>query len=241
MHRMGPPITGEPYSGDLESEHTQTLGDGTHIDQKREVSRTYRDSQGRTRTERLLVHSLVQKAQTEQGPRLIRIYDPVEGYSYTLDTQKHVAHRVAVQSLPEAPPAKVPRGTDSSNGQPVLPTLGGRLAAGTNGPHRPDMKRESLGTEMIDGIEAEGWRTTITTPVGAMGNDKPIVHVCETWHATELKTLLLSKCTDPRLGHSTMRLKNLDLSEPDPNLFQVPSDYTIVDEKGRFTVSLNDR
>jgi hypothetical protein len=42
------------------------------------------------------------------------------------------------------------------------------------------MQRESLGTQTIDGIEAEGWRTTITIPAGAMGSDKPLTHVCET-------------------------------------------------------------
>jgi hypothetical protein len=70
-----------------------------------------------------------------------------------------------------------------------------------------------------------------------MGNDKPITHVCETWHATELKVLVLSKCSDPRSGKLTMRLKKLDRAEPDASLFEVPPDYTIVDDKDRFTIS----
>ena len=47
---------------------------------------------------------------------------------------------------------------------------------------------------------------------------------------------MLSKCTDPRSGSSTLRIQNLERSEPDPALFQVPADYTIVEETGRFTV-----
>jgi hypothetical protein len=39
-------VTGEPYSADQVSEHRQTLTNGAHIDQKREVSRMYRDSKG---------------------------------------------------------------------------------------------------------------------------------------------------------------------------------------------------
>lgn len=241
MFRMLSPVTGQPYSGERETEHTQTLSNGTHINQKREVSRMYRDSQGRTRTERMLFQPLLQPdAGKEQGPRLVQIYDPVEGHSYTLDPQNHVAHRVAVQTLPEAHARTTQLANDPSNGQPAFP-LTARLGKGANNLRRPDMKREPLGTEMIDGVEAEGWRTTITTAAGAIGNDKPITHVCETWHATELQILVLSKCTDPRSGHSTMRLQNLDRSEPDASLFTVPSDYTIVDDNDRFTMHFNER
>jgi hypothetical protein len=224
----------------METEHTQTLSKGTHIDQKREVSRMYRDSQGRTRTERLLSPLLQPDAGKEEGPGLVQIYDPVEGYSYTLDPRKYIAHRVAVQTLAEAPAKKGRTSADPSNGQPALSSLG-RFGAGASNPRRPNMKREPLGTEMIDGIEAEGWRTTITTAAGAIGNDKPIAHVCETWHAKELQILVLSKCTDPRSGHSTMPLKNLDRSEPNASLFLVPSDYTVVDDKGRFTMNFSER
>ena len=48
-----PSIKGQPYSAEQESEHFQTLTDGTRIHQKRMVARTYRDSEGRTRTERM--------------------------------------------------------------------------------------------------------------------------------------------------------------------------------------------
>jgi hypothetical protein len=105
----------------------------------------------------------------------------------------------------------------------------------------PGLQRESLGTDMMEGVEAEGWRTTMTTAVGVIGNDKPLTRVCEAWHAVELKTLLLSNCSDVRSGRSTMRLKNLDRSEPDPSLFQVPPDYTIVDDRDRFTMNFNER
>src|SRR5438477_8007913 len=46
-------VPGEPYSAEQESEHSQTLADGTNIQQKRILSRTFRDSQGRIRTERM--------------------------------------------------------------------------------------------------------------------------------------------------------------------------------------------
>lgn len=233
LMRMGPPVTGEPYSGEMETEHLQTLSNGTHIDQTREVSRMYRDSQGRTRTERLWF--LPQSPVKEEGPHLVQIYDPVAGYNYTLDPRKLIAHRVAVASWPARPERTQPS-SQEANGQPKQPSSGLRSAS-PNVLGQRNMQREALGTQAIDGIEVEGWRITITTPAGAMGNDKPITHVCETWHATELKVLVLSKCSDPRSGKLTMRLKNLDRAEPDASLFEVPPDYTIVDDKGRFTIS----
>jgi hypothetical protein len=235
MMHMGPPVTGQPYSGDLESERTQTLNNGTHIHQKKEVSRTYRDSQGRMRTERMLFRPLRPTEAKEEAPRLIQIYDPIEGYEYTLDTRKHIAHRVAVPTIAQNPTRQLQRNQAALNGSPALSPVR-RLA---NGPLQ-DAKREPLGTQTIEGEEAEGTRTTITTPVDAIGNDKPIVRVCETWHAVELKTLMLSKCSDPRFGRTTLRLTNIDRSEPDPTLFMVPSDYTIVDNKRTFTVGFKE-
>ena len=103
---------------------------------KREVSRMYRDSQGRTRTERLLSPPLLQPdAAKERGPRLVQIYDPVEGSSYTVDPRKHIAHRVAVQRLAQAPAKKAQTSADPANGQPALPSLG-RLGAGLTNPPR---------------------------------------------------------------------------------------------------------
>lgn len=239
MVRLGPPVTGQPYSGDLESEHSQTLTNGTHINQKREVFRSYRDSQGRTRTERLMFQSLRFNGTQEPAARLVQIYDPVEGYEYTLDTEKHIAHRVPVQTFPKTP-ARDTKAADTPESRQALLALRERAASTRTNFRQANTKHEPLGTQTIEGVEAEGERITVTTPVGAMGNDKPLVHVCETWHAVELKTLLLSKCSDPRMGHSTLRLANLDRSEPDPTLFMVPSDYTIVDDKDRFTVGFGE-
>ena len=36
-------------------------------------------------------------------------------------------------------------------------------------------KEESLGTQVIEGLQAEGTRTKLTIPAGAQGNDRPLV------------------------------------------------------------------
>ncbi len=86
---------------------------------------------------------------------------------------------------------------------------------------------ESLGKQMIEGIEAEGKRTVTTIPVGAIGNERSIEIVSESWYSPELQTTVMSKRTDPTSGETTFRLTNIRRGEPDASLFQVPSDYTV--------------
>jgi TonB family protein len=87
--------------------------------------------------------------------------------------------------------------------------------------------RESLGKQMIEGVEAEGTRTTITFPAGMMGNERPINVVSERWYSPELQTVVLSKHSDPRFGETTLRLVNINRGEPARTLFEVPSDYAV--------------
>jgi hypothetical protein len=91
---------------------------------------------------------------------------------------------------------------------------------------------ETLGTEVMEGLTVEGNRSTWTTPVGAVGNDKPIVKTEETWRSPELLVFVLDKKYDPQHGEEIIRLTNIVRGEPDPALFHPPADYTIVDDDG---------
>ncbi len=86
---------------------------------------------------------------------------------------------------------------------------------------------ESLGKQTMEGVEVEGKRTVTTIPVGAIGNERPIEIVAESWYSPELQTTIMSKRTDPTSGETTYRLTNIRRGDPDASLFQVPSDYTI--------------
>jgi hypothetical protein len=88
-------------------------------------------------------------------------------------------------------------------------------------------KTESLGKQMIEGIEAEGTRSTATIGAGEIGNRLPIEIVDERWYSPELQTLLMSKHHDPRSGDTIYRITNINRSEPDRSLFDIPSDYTL--------------
>jgi hypothetical protein len=90
-----------------------------------------------------------------------------------------------------------------------------------------EVNRESLGRQAIEGVEAEGTRVTFTIAAGKIGNERPIVTVNERWYSPELQTVVLSKNSDPRMGETTYRLTNISRGEPDPSLFQVPTDYTV--------------
>src|SRR5262245_37496153 len=48
-------------------------------------------------------------------------------------------------------------------------------------------KTESLGTQTIEGVTAEGTRATLTIPAGEIGNTLPIEVVDETWYSPELQ------------------------------------------------------
>jgi hypothetical protein len=91
----------------------------------------------------------------------------------------------------------------------------------------PDVKTESLGSKTIDGISSTGTKTTTTLPAGTIGNDKNLVITRESWYSPDLKLVIQSAQTDPRFGETTYSLTNIEPSEPDPTLFQVPAGYTI--------------
>ena len=81
----------------------------------------------------------------------------------------------------------------------------------------------------MEGVQVTGVRTTRTIPVGEIGNDRPISIVTEVWTSPDLKTIVYSKRSDPRMGEQTFQLTNIVRSEPDASLFTVPPDFKIVD------------
>ncbi len=93
--------------------------------------------------------------------------------------------------------------------------------------NKKNTRKEDLGKQTVEGVEAEGTRYTTTIPAGEIGNEQPIEMVQESWFSPELQTLVMSKHSDPRFGESTYRLTNINRAEPPRSLFEVPSDYTI--------------
>ena len=115
------------------------------------------------------------------------------------------------------------------------PVSGGAFEMALPAPPKPVI--ESLGKQFMEGVEADGTRTTFTIPAGQIGNELPISVVSERWYSPELKALVMSRQSDPRFGETTYRLTNIARGEPSPSLFEVPSDFTIEEpgaEPGHF-------
>jgi hypothetical protein len=91
------------------------------------------------------------------------------------------------------------------------------------------LNRQSLGSQTMEGVLAQGTSSTATIPAGSVGNDRDIQVVDERWYSPELKTTLMTKHSDPRSGEEVFRLTNISRSEPSPALFQVPAGYQVVE------------
>ena len=220
------PVMGAPYSGEIVTGTVQTLADGTHITHTMLPTKVYRDSYGRTRTERSLFRGAVERAhKAPDAPVIIQIVDPVAQVRFTMDTQTKIAHRQpltpAVRRRPTLRPAASARRTPAQAAPDEI---------------HPETTTEKLEPQTIEGILAEGIRRSTTWPEGSQGNDRPITIIEETWRSPELKVSMLVKNNDPRSGEHTEKLINVSRAEPDASLFQPPADYTIVDEKEEFTI-----
>ncbi len=90
---------------------------------------------------------------------------------------------------------------------------------------------ESIGKQMIEGVNAEGTRNVSTIEAGAIGNDRPIQVTGESWYSDELQMVVMSKHSDPRTGDESFRLTNINRSEPGAYLFQAPTGYQINERK----------
>ncbi len=170
----------------------------------------------------------------------IMINDPVAGLNYVIDPETRTARMMTVRTAEIQDPAvaaavarvkqdaaAMGKGevTISEPGKTVVI----RMQHSTGDSSSTEPVTESLGTQIIEGVECEGTRTTFTIPAGQIGNDLPIVITSERWFSPNLQTVVLSKRHDPRFGDTTFKLTGIDLSEPPASLFQVPPDYTVVD------------
>ena len=262
----GSPILGAPYSAKRVSEQVMVGSDGTRFTNSYDQETIYRDSQGRTRTERQTAMS----RQNFESPLIVEISDPVAGFDYILDTQHKVAHRVQHATIPPgkfaagngqlipagpaavaAAPAAGASGSFAVGGgvgtaasaqvRAPAQTAGGAAPAAAvtpagQAPPRPQIQHEDLGEQMIEGVMARGTRTTESYPTGAVGNDRPFTSVRENWYSRELGEGVLFKSSDPRRGENTIKLIHIDRSEPPISIFQPPADYNLVDETAPFEI-----
>jgi hypothetical protein len=213
MRFDGKVVKGAPYSATAITESVQTLSNGARITNKT-TSSIYRDSEGRTRRE-MTLDRVGPFATADEPTQLIFINDPVAGVHYVLDQRSHTARKMAAPT--GGGPRRRPPGERAAERAPDR----------APGKAHSEGKTESLGKQVIEGVEAEGVRSVITIPEGKIGNDRPIEIVSERWDSPELQTVVLSKHNDPRFGETVYRLTNINRAEPAQTLFEVPADYKV--------------
>jgi hypothetical protein len=208
-------VADAPYSAVAVVERVQTLANGTKLTRKSTVT-IHRDSAGRIRREQeaTRVNPFGPLDREVEVPSTIFISDPVAGVAYTLypETKTGVRRALRREEMAAATSKKHHRAS--------------RMAVESEEGAR---RREELGRQTIEGVEATGQRVVTTIPVGRIGNDQPIEIVEERWISTELKTLVRSRRVDPRLGENTFQLTRIDRTQPAASLFVVPEGYQITE------------
>ncbi|OLE53527.1 MAG: hypothetical protein AUG51_12625 [Acidobacteria bacterium 13_1_20CM_3_53_8] len=249
-------VKGAPYSADAVTETTQTLGDGNRIARKN-TAKVYRDSDGRTRYEQTLrtVGAFAVAGDPPQSifinDPVAQVGYILDSRSHTAHkvtfrfnfsfgstpgaqggSNNTQPQRVTV--FESAVPPPVSTGTAvvvtprAEAGAAIAAAAGGNVTYSRERVNQSDrIKTEQLGRQTVEGVEAEGTRTTYTIPAGEIGNEREIQIVSERWYSNELQTVVMSKRSDPMAGDTTYRLTNISRSEPAHTLFEVPSDYTL--------------
>ena len=259
MGVAGKVVKGAPYSADAVTETTQKLADGNRISRKNSTA-LYRDKEGRTRRE-ITFNGIGPWASSADVPeKVVFIHDPVAGVSYSLNEKDKTARKTdgnamffsfASTARGPMPAGETRRFEREITSEKIMATtatrtvgIGGAVAgagpvaaagsvAGIRvaGPDMKNAKTESLGKRNIEGVQAEGTRTTWTIAAGEIGNDLPIEIVSERWYSPELESVVMTRQSDPRMGETIYKLTNLRRGDPAPQIFEVPSDYKIVTEE----------
>jgi hypothetical protein len=219
----GPPVPNAPFSADATTTVRQTLGDGTRIEQVA-TARYYRDVEGRVRVEQSII-GLEELDPAHKSQVRTTVWPKTDDWgAYLLDPVTRTARRGPRNAA----------GQTVGGGKTLALPLGGVRFLIFHGardtPHgAPDaVREESLGTRRVAGVQTVGMRFTRVIPAGELGNDRPMQVTEERWESPELKLVLFSRISDPRFGIVEYQVTNVRRVNPPPDLFVVPSDYTIV-------------
>jgi hypothetical protein len=253
---IGATVTDAPYSAEGITEVTQTLADGNRIE-RRTTTTIARASDGRTRREQQgfaignyvgrNAQPIVTITDPTSGVHITLNYDLKVAFRMkpgwvsmagSPDERGAVGpgqflSRGAVIAGDPPSVSTGRRGMPAPSPLPPLPPPPGgfdeRVLAFEAAalPWEGEKKTEQLEARTIEGLRAEGTRTTMTVPAGAVGNALPIDVVSERWFSPELQVVLMTRRADPRFGETVYRLTNIVRSEPSADLFEVPPDFRI--------------
>jgi hypothetical protein len=227
-----------PYTAEFKITDMQTLANGTNITRESTVIQA-RDSQLRT----VSSTTGIQPYGDRTLRTMVNVHDPVAGTQSSWDSQSRKAKVIKMPSPEEQHGCwQTPSGTfrQTWGASPLNRPAAQSVVKGVSSisapglplqPQRLKPVMEDLGTMTIEGVEARGQRWTTTIPVGAIGNDQPLVSTQENWFAMGLGLNVRALRDDPQQGKQSTELVKLDQGDPDPALFQPPEGYEVVTEE----------
>jgi hypothetical protein len=199
-------VKGAPYTSTISKEASRLLADGSRV-VHRTAMYVARDSDGRT------FKAELSEGRSLSAARWKIIDDPVSQAVYLFVT----AHTVS--DKPIAAQFSNPQG---KNEFAMTDDLADEM------PEPPgEVKHESLGTQMLEGIWVEGSRKTRRVAAGTIGNERPFDITSEEWYSPDLHIAVLKRQNDPRIGETVLRLTGIKRVEPDSSLFHVPAEDQI--------------
>lgn len=231
------------YTAEVKITSVQTLADGTTITREGKQVEA-RDSQSRS----MHSNSGFPFGVGQTHIIWVNVSDPVEGTQISWDSQSRKA-RVLKLPAPDqhqgcwadeagrfrmsfgAAPVRLPAAPTAAQSSPGAVAGASARPVTMPRPTRLNQTTEDLGTATILGVEVHGHRTTVTTPVGEIGNDRPLIQTNEVWTAPGFSVPLRQVNVDPRSGTETREVVSLDLSEPPLATFQPPEGYEVVNEE----------
>ena len=232
-------VKGAPYSAQAVTEMTQILSDGNRIVNTSSAA-VYRDGEGRTRREQTF--KAIGNFSIDGEPiQSISINDPVAGVAYILEPHSRMARKIQGLRIDAAQGEGFRVRSTGGEGEaftfntatsgPMTIKRGTAEAKMIEEKERTGFRKEDLGTQTVEGVNAVGTKTTITIPAGQIGNERAIEIVDERWYSPELQTVVMTRHSDPRSGETVYRLTNINRTEPDHSLFEVPADYTVKEQE----------
>lgn len=217
-------ISGKPFSAQVRLHVAQTVGGAPSLQiDHTETGLVFRDVQGRTRRE-----TIAKSGNLET--REVSIIDPNANVEHDFTVAEPGSSGRYTERTAQLDVSNVIREEPYSAYQLAQQEDQERkarqMAKSGNPAHEPARRNiEDLGTRTINGIMAQGVRIVTTIPAGAIGNNEDLVVSTEHWVSPELHVLVKSVYSDPRFGTTTYELTNIQRTNPDPSLFQVPAGY----------------
>ena len=165
------------------------------------ITHLYRSGDGRVRLEENIISDRGIWADSANELRRISVFDPSTRSGFILDPQD-----MLVEHYNAGKSLEIPLNPASASTQ-------------------------SLDPEVLDGLTIQGTRRTKVIPAGDSGNTLPIEIVDERWYSPDLRVVVMTKHSDPRMGNVIYQLTQIDRSEPPAGLFEVPPGYRGVGTK----------